>query len=426
MKGYLGIDLGTSGCRVALIDDQPDLPASLRMLRKASFQSVPVEGSQRRQSPTHWWQVLSGLLDDFFADCPAEVQAICVDGTSATLLAIDETGKPLCDALMYNDASATAESILIDQAAAHDSTVRGATSSLAKRLYLQKRHPFAKQYLHQADWISGKLLGRFDYSDENNCLKMGYDARTRSWPDWLEKLGIEKCSLPNVVAPGTPIGFLSDDYCKRWKLSTAPKIIAGTTDSTAAFLATGAHQIGDAVTCLGSTLVMKVLSDRPLFEPARGVYSHRILGKWLVGGASNSGGQVLRHYFSNEQLQAMTPNLAPDQPTGLDYYPLIGKGERFPVQDAEFTPCLTPRPLSDLLFFQAMLEGMSRIERESYELLQQLGAPYPRRLFTTGGGSGNPAWQRMREQALGVVLIKANQQEAAYGSALLAKIGANS
>lgn len=87
-----------------------------------------------------------------------------------------------------------------------------------------------------------------------------------------------------------------------------------------------------AVTSLGSTLAIKLLSGTRVEDDARyGLYSHRLgsLG-WLVGGASNTGGAVLRQHFSDEQLAELTQRMDAERPTGLDYYPLTAPGERFP------------------------------------------------------------------------------------------------
>jgi sugar (pentulose or hexulose) kinase len=199
--------------------------------------------------------------------------------------------------------------------------------------------------------------------------------------------------------------------------------VAGTTDTTASIIATGAALPAEAVTALGSTLVMKVVCERPLFAPRYGVYSQPLDDLWLAGGGSNSGGAVLRRYFTDAQLAAMTPKLRPEQPTGLDYYPLLAPGERFPVNDPELPPRLDPRPADDLIFFQGLLEGMARIEHQGYLLLAQLGAPYPVSVRSTGGGARNRAWTAIREGMLKVPVQVAEQQEAAYGAARLALEG---
>jgi sugar (pentulose or hexulose) kinase len=128
---------------------------------------------------------------------------------------------------------------------------------------------------------------------------------------------------------------------------------------------------------------------------------------------------VLRQFFDDEQLRSLSRQLQPEQPSPLDYYPLPGTGERFPVSDAGLTPRLTPRPADDVQFLHGLLEGIARIERDGYRLLQRLGAPYPADVRTVGGGAQNPAWSAIRQRLLGVPLEKALSEEAAYGAALL-------
>src|SRR4029077_17560168 len=94
-------------------------------------------------------------------------------------------------------------------------------------------------------------------------------------------------------------------------LSPRTKIRVGTTDGIAAFLATGASTIGDAVTSLGTTLVVKVLAEKPVFDVASGVYSHRLGDRWLAGGASNSGGAALLAPFKPQRLGGPAPPLRP-------------------------------------------------------------------------------------------------------------------
>ena len=119
-------------------------------------------------------------------------------------------------------------------------------------------------------------------------------------------------------------------------------------------------------------------------------------------------------------MREMTPLIDPENPTGLDYYPLPDIGERFPVNNPEMTPRLEPLPGDSVTFFQGMLEGIARIEARGYELLGKLGAPTLTTVYTTGGGSQNPAWTRIREKILRVKLEKPRSGHAAYGSALLA------
>ena len=152
---------------------------------------------------------------------------------------------------------------------------------------------------------------------------------------------------------------------------------------------------------LGSTLVLKRFTSIPLRDGA-GTCTHRVGGRWLAGGASNSGGAVLRQCYPGIDLDELSRQIDPDQQSGLKLLPLIGRGERFPVDDPDLVPILTPRPVSDALYLHGLLEGLSQIERQGWTKLTELGAPAPKRLVTLGGGARNPQWRRMRQRLLGV------------------------
>jgi xylulokinase len=416
---YIGIDLGTSGCGVVAIDGDENILA-----RASAPIPVPMKHDQQvTQDANLWWKAVSAALTHIFKEVPAaKVAAISVDGTSGTLLLCDKKGVPVTPAMMYNDNRAVSQAEKILVTAGKNSGAHGASSSLAKLLWLQERGIDKKSAhaLHQADWIVGKLTGLWGHSDYNNCLKLGYDAQKQQWPGFLGKLGVNDAVLPTVHAPGDSIGPVSAEVAKTFGLSPKTQVVAGTTDGVAAFVASGASQIGDGVTSLGSTLVLKLLCAKPLFSAEHGVYSHRLGDRWLAGGASNSGGATLLQYFKLEQMREMTPLLEPDQPTGLHYYPLPDVGERFPINDPTMLPKLEPLPGNSVTFFQGMLEGITRIEAQGYQLLQTLGGPALREIRTTGGGSRNPGWQRIREHILNVPLVAPRSELAAFGAALIA------
>lgn len=149
--------------------------------------------------------------------------------------------------------------------------------------------------LHQADWLGFLLHGKRGVSDYHNALKLGYDVESLSYPSWLENLPFFSL-LPNVKAPGETIGEIIPSVAEKYQINPHCLIKAGTTDSIAAFLASGVKTSGEAVTSLGSTLVLKLLSKTKIDDSRYGIYSHRLGDLWLVGGASNTGGAVLKHF----------------------------------------------------------------------------------------------------------------------------------
>ncbi len=416
----LGIDFGTSGTRACVIDAQGTALATTSV--SGNTTQSPQPGWQE-QSPETWWQSLTTVIKQLPKALRAEITSIAIDGTSGTVLLCDQQGIPATTALMYHDTRARQQAERIHAIAPDSSGAQGVSSSLAKWLWLHEssEHPANLRPLHQADWIANRLCNQFGISDYNNVLKLGYDPVNETWPEWLTRLGLPIEQLPKVLAPGKEMGIIDAKCATELGLSRSISIRAGTTDSIAAFIATGANDVGDAVTSLGSTLVTKVISERPIFSAKYGVYSHKFGNRWLAGGASNSGGAALLQHFSIEEIRDLSSKINPDKSTDLNYYPLPGKGERFPLNDPEMQTQLEPDVSAQpIRFLQGLLEGIAGIEKLAYQRLQQLGAPQPKQIYTAGGGAANQPWQRIRQSLLGCPVIKSQHSEAAYGAALIA------
>ena len=414
----IGIDIGTSGARAVAM--RPDF--SIAAQSTVALERFGANG----RDPAVWWEAVASALAELLAGIDrAAVRSIAVDGTSGTLLPVDSAGRPLAEPLMYND-KVSDDTILaaVAREAPETSAAHGATSGLAKALWFQ-RLPGVARMLHQADWIAGQFSGRFDVSDENNALKTGYDVEARRWPNWIAATGMRMELLPDVVAPGSVTGRLTPSAADLFGLSPNVAVVAGTTDGCASFLATGAAAAGDGVTALGSSLTIKILSDRQISAPRFGIYSHRLGNSWLAGGASNSGGKVLAQHFSVARIIELSAALDPATETGLDYYPLGVPGERFPIADPTLPPRLTPRPADDGDYLKAMLEGIASIEALGYRRLAELGAPKLTSVRSVGGGAANAAWTAIRQRKLGVEFLAALSDEAAAGTARLALKGAS-
>ena len=178
---FLGIDIGTSACRICIIDANQQIIAEARQ----DIPSPKIRGQTVSQNAQIWWDVLCNTLDRICNTIPAErVTSIALDGTSGSVLLCDDAGTPLTKARMYNDCSAVEEARQIQKLAPSQSVACNASSSLAKALLLLKETEQPDVLIrHQADWLTGKLLGDFSYADENNVLKLGYDQYHRCWPE---------------------------------------------------------------------------------------------------------------------------------------------------------------------------------------------------------------------------------------------------
>ena len=417
MHGFvIGLDLGTSGVRAVAVDASGQILG----IGSATLPATKATGARREQSPEDWWNGCRTALDELSLKLDlAGARAIAVDATSGTILPVDNHNRPLAPARMYDDADTGELAAKIKSHAPRESAAHGATSPAARALAWTKL-PRLHCIIHQADWINGCLGATNWQTDENNALKTGYDPVAREWPDWLRGFGLSPGLLPEVVPVGTPIGHVSAQAAIALGIPEGITIAAGTTDGCATFLASGASCAGEASTALGSTIVLKLLSDRPIFSPELGIYSHRLGDTWLAGGASNCGGKALLQFFTAEQLSGLDASLDPTKPTGTDYYPLPAIGERFPVADAKLAPRLSPRPASDAEFLQGIYEAFARIEQTGYAKLTALGGPTLRNVRHAGGGARSATWMSLRATALGVPQLTAWSEEAAAGAARLA------
>jgi D-ribulokinase len=408
-EAVLGIDVGTSGVRIAA----RGRGGALLAMSQAPMVALVSDHGRMLQNPQTWWDALGAAFSTIDL-AGLRILALAIDGTSGTIVPIDAQGNATGFGSMYNDPAALECVTRIAAVAPAETAALGGTSPLARAILMG-----GHRIVHQADWLMGRMCGVFDVSDENNALKSGYDPVTREWPQWVDKV-FDVTRFPRVVAAGTRVGKVLSTIADQFKLPRDCAVVAGTTDGCAAFLASGAAEAGDGVTSLGTTLTLKLLSATPVFAPEFGIYSHRIGDTWLAGGASNTGGAVLAQHFPQEKIVELSVVVDPNKPTGLDYYPLPKVGERFPINDPTLQPRLLPRPDDERVFFQAMLEGVATIEALGYHKLGELGASPLRSIRTVGGGAANDAWTAIRLRKLGVAQLESQSEHAAMGVARLA------
>ncbi|MEM1233926.1 MAG: FGGY-family carbohydrate kinase [Pseudomonadota bacterium] len=412
----LGIDIGTSGVRTAVLDQEGAIVATARAAHKT--------GTSSRPDARDWWDAVAACIRTQVASLAdigrtgKEISRIAVDGTSGSMVLTDDALSPVGPALMYNSKGFVEEARRVAAACPEqDHITLGSNSALSRALRLQAEAEQTPRYLlHQADFIAAKLMGRGGRTDANNALKTGFDPNGAGWPDWIEEL-VGADILPTVDPVGTAWDTLQPAIAADLGLSPRVLVYAGTTDSIAAFLAAAPLEEGVAVTSIGSTLAIKVLSSDRVDLPAMGLYSHRVGPYWLVGGASNTGGAVLAHFFKPEELSRLSTQIDPLEPSGLDYYPLLEPGERFPINDPNLAPRLSPRPASDAEFLKALFEGIAAVESASYRLIAAEGGPLPGRVFSAGGASSNEVFTAIRARILGLPLAQAQEREACVGAA---------
>ncbi len=393
----LGIDLGTSGVRLAVLNEQQELIHT-------STTNYPIG----LEVPEDWQTCCTELIRALPTKLRQALKAIAVDGTSGTLLACERSGKALSAALPYHLNCPEQQEALLSLVSSEEPAA-SISSSLARALRLIANHGNNVLLRHQADWISGWLLNNWQWGEEGNNLRLGWDLINQSWPVSFAKSTLPMV-LPEIVASGKVLGTVAAEQAQNLCLPKGVLVVAGTTDANAAVLTANAGP-DDGITVLGSTIVLKRFVEVPLV--GAGITNHRVGGRWLSGGASNAGGAVLRELFTDDELEELSRQINPELDSGLMLRPLPGPGERFPVDEPNLEPVLEPRPVSDSLYLHGLLEGLARIEAQGWQRLKALGAPPPSRIVSLGGGARNRQWRRLRERILGLPVITCTSPPAA-------------
>ncbi len=425
---FIGIDIGTQGARVVMLDDKGHQLGSKEEVFPISNQS------REEQDPELWWSSCLHLLKELCAGLSTKlncslVKAITVTSTSGTIIPINKQGAPLRAAIMYSD-NRSAKEAEVCKAAVAEAGTKGytafnASSGLPKmRWFLNnnagKIHNLYK-FIHAADFITGKLSGVFTITDYTNVLKSGYDLHRFEWPSYITShLSIKKEWVQQVVSSGTPVGKLKESIAATLRLPAEVVITAGITDGCASQVAAGAIKPGDWNTTIGTTLVIKGVTHQEIIDPAGALYCHRHPeGHWMPGGASNTGADWVSRLFAGADLQALNDTAAATMPGKRLAWPLLQQGERFPFvapQALGFAPGNITR---EELFLLSM-EGVAYIERYAYERIKKLSGEPITQVSAAGGATNSDTWLTIRSNVLNLPICIMQNLTGAAGAAVVA------
>jgi len=436
----MGVDLGTGGARVVVAGALGEIAATASAPVPAGLtEPARALSGQHEQDPEAWWTATAevvrfamGQLEGGPHDKTA-LRALCVDGTSGTIVGLDRIGRPTTTALMYNDDRAHAEAQELDalaQAEFGEKCARiNSSFGIAKMRWLEKHAPGAfdetRCFAHQADFIAGRFTGVLGVTDYSNALKSGFDLIAEDWPAWIETCGALRSRLPKVVAPGESLGPVSDEVAGALGLPADVEVVAGMTDGTAAFLASGARKLGDDNTTLGTTLVFKRLAGRHVQDAAGLLYCHKLPGgRWLPGAASNVGADWIREDSPGSDPGALDAAARELLPAESIAWPLRRGAERYPFRANHAEGFCEPSTDDPLARHAAHLQGTAFVERLGYEVLDgatgALSGSLESPVYATGGGSRSALWLQLRADVTGRIYHRPECHESAFGSALLA------
>ncbi len=306
MKYYLAIDLGTTGCRSILFDEQ------LNDLSQAyeEYGLITPQANWVEQDAALWWTLTKKTIKGAIVKAGIsgqEIEGISISSQGITVVPVDEDFNPLCNAQSWLDVRGEEETKQIER----DYTKEGLFAltgknplpaySLPKLLWIRKNQPeiWAKAYkfLMPLDFLTAKLCGRAitDHSMASGTLM--YDLEKGVWSrDILTRYGIEEGRLPELAWSGQRAGTVLPAVAEELGLKEDCLVAVGAQDQKCAALGAGLKE-GVITLSLGTAgAITKLWTEYKAKEnQATPWCGYAEKGYWVSEGVIETAGVCLRY-----------------------------------------------------------------------------------------------------------------------------------
>ncbi len=442
----LGIDLGTSGCKVTAIDETGRILAE-------GFGEYPTHRPHpgwAEEDPEDWCRVLRELLADLRQRIDfGRIAAIALDASTHNAVLLDGDMKVVRPTIMWTDQRAVAESAELNEKhgkAIFETAYQMAapTWTLPQMLWLRRHEPEALErtahVMFVKDYVRWRLTGEWctDTIDAQGTLF--FDMAKTCWSEELcELIELPLSVLPPLVKPTDVVGKVTARGAAEFGLPKGIPVVAGTSDSAVEGYAAGAIEPGSCILKLATAGNVNVMTDRPMPHPKTLTYSHVVPGMWYTVVATNTAALAQRwfrdHFGAAEQAEsaatgrkvyALMDDEAEPIPAGADgllFHPYL-QGERAPYWDADLRASFVGATMRHTRahFVRALLEGVVFSLRDCFRTIEEMGLPVTEfRLI--GGGAKSALWTRIAAAVFGHEIIVPHGCDASFGSALLAGVG---
>jgi xylulokinase len=450
MSCYLGIDIGTSGTKCLLMDEQGKILAEASAEYTVHFPK-PL---WTEQDPEQWWKATVKTVQSVMKRSKvkrSEVKAIGLSGQMHGSVFLDARQRVIRPALLWNDQRTAAECQEITQrAGGKDQLIKMVANpaltgfTAPKVLWLRNHEPKnfdrLKHLLLPKDEIRRRLTGELatEVSDASGMLLL--DVMHRCWSkELLSRLDLDESILAKVYESEEVTATLRPDIAKLLGLTPECKVVGGAGDCAAGAVGNGIVKQGIVTASLGTSGVVFVHSDQPQYDVQGRLHTfcHAVHGKWHMMGVTLSAAGSLQWFASQVcrelaekrgadvyQVLNQEAALVPAGSQGLYFLPYLA-GERTPHADAHARGCFIGLTNAHHRghMGRAVMEGVAMSLRESTQIIDQLGIPM-KEIRVSGGGAKSDLWKQILADVLGKPSCTINaEQGPAFGVALLAAVG---
>jgi xylulokinase len=441
---FLGMDVGTGGTRAVLVDAAGKVIASSSS-EHAAFRT-PHPG-WAEQDPEDWWRAAQEAILGALASAPQPHQPIAAIGLTGQMhgaVLLDENGAVLRPSLIWCDTRTQSQCDWLTERIGYEKLIELTCNpalpnfTLTKVLWVKQHEPeiFAKtrHILCPKDYVRYRLTGEFAIDVQEASGTLLLDVSHRCWSrEVAEAAGIPQSWLPKVYESPEVCARISEAAAGLTGLTADTPVVAGAGDQGAGAVGMGILQPGSVSATIGTSGVVFAATAAPI-KDSKGrlhTFCHAVPGVWHVMGVTQSAGLSLnwlrKTFFSSHNYDELTAAAAkiPAGSEGLEWAPYL-LGERTPHLDPEVRAAFTgiSSVHTAAHFVRAVLEGVGYSLEDSFTLFAELGIPVST-IRLGGGGTRGPLWRKIQAGIYGqAVEVLAAEEGGAFGSALLAGVGA--
>lgn len=451
MNYLIGIDVGTSSSKAIIIDESGCLVA------EASSQ-YPISSPQpdwAEQNPEWWWEAVKKAIEKAL-NCskidPKEVSAVGLSGQMHGTILLDRNSKPLRPAVIWADKRSQAQCREIYEKIGTEKFLdvtcnRAMPGFMASSLlWIKENEPAvfekASTILLPKDYIRFKLTGSLatDVSDASATLL--FDVKKRRWSDYvISRLGFPLELFPEIYQSVEVVSEVSREASKETTMPRGIKVIAGGGDSPVGAIGCGAIKPEIVTSNIGTAGQIFATLNEIKFDTSFRIHTfcHAAPKKWYLQGAILSAGLSLRWLIESlisenaseiedadlyetilKEAESVEPGCE-----GLIFLPYL-LGERSPHMDPQARGALFGLTLAHEKshIVRAVMEGVVYALRDSLEIFRELGVRV-KSVVARGGGARSRLWRQIQADIFNSEVISVKvKEEAAFGAALLAGVGA--
>ena len=453
MKYVLGIDLGTSGTKTVLFDQNGGVICSATV----EYPLYQPQNGWAEQDPADWFNAAVSTIQTVLTKSGVsrdDVISLGISGQMHGLVMLDEQNQVIRRSIIWADQRTAKECEEITEKVGYDNLIRITANpaltgfTLSKLMWVRKHEPenYAKcrHILLPKDYVRFMLTGDFatEVSDASGMQML--DVPNRCWSkELLSILDIDPALLPKVYESCEVTGHISAEGARLTGLSEKTLVVGGAGDNAAAAVGTGVVEDGKAFTTIGTSGVVFAHTDHLAIDPKGRVHTFccAVPGAWHVMGVVQAAGLSLKWFRDN----FCAAEMATAQAMGVDAYELTNQeaakspigankllyapylmGERTPHLDADcrgmFFGLSAMHQRRDLL--RAVMEGVTYALNDCMSILRGMGVA-PETMLACGGGGKSPLWRQMLADVMNCpVATTVNTEGPALGVAILAGVGA--